>query len=83
MDNVQCTRLSHSESNAVFNEDTSFDRHIKNKKRPGQTRLLAKKKEKEENIWRRKINILLLGEILKHEFGQGSKLKFVHFIHKI
>ena len=32
VDNVQCTRLSHSESNAVFNEDTSFDRHIKNKK---------------------------------------------------
>ena len=51
--------------------------------RPGQTRPLAKKKEKEENIWRRKINILLLGEIFKYEYGQGLKLKLVHLIHKI
>ena len=67
--------------------------------KPGQIRLLAKKKENEENIWpaeekkmereneeniwRRKINIFLLGEILNHEFGPGLKLKLVLFIQKI
>ena len=53
------------------------------KGRPGQTRPLAKKKEKEENNWRRKINILLLGDIFKYEYGQVLKLKLVQFIHKI